>query len=349
VSLINEVLRNLDERHAAAGERAGLAEHVRALPPVRRFPWARLLPVAAGAALGAVGLWLLLDRPAPPPAATPAATTPLPVAVEAAAAGLPPLVVQLPATEPVAEAEPPPVDQDRNAGLQLDLRLSQPPAAPAATVASSAERRPVAAVHREQAEPVATAIDKQVNGGDTAEAEFRKAMSLVRQGATAEAMIGFQAALRLNGRHPAARQALLSLLVEQRRWPEAQALVTEGLIQDPAQSGWAMALARLQVEQGQLADAEATLARHGPAAAGHADYQAFHALLLQKLRRPGDAAERFRAALVIRPAEGRWWFGLATALEQDQRPAEAREAYQKAREAGNLPPELLALVDQRLR
>jgi MSHA biogenesis protein MshN len=110
-----------------------------------------------------------------------------------------------------------------------------------------------------------------------------------------------------------------------------------------------MAQARLQVEQGQLAEAEATMARHGQYAERNADYQAFHALLLQKLQRPKDAAERFRAAVALRPGEGRWWYGLGSALETDQRPGEAREAFQKARDAGNLSAELAALVEQRLR
>jgi MSHA biogenesis protein MshN len=271
------------------------------------------------------------------------------VPAAAPAVDLPPLVVQLPAAEPAAATQSPPAGTpDPHAGLQLDFRLSPPvPGVLAPRPVQAAP--PVTSRPEVAAESAVPAIDKQPRSGDAAEGEFRRAMQLVRQGATAEAMAGLQAALRLDGRHLAARQALLSLLVEQRHWPEAQALAAEGLSLDPTQTGWAMALARLQVEQGQLADAEATLVRHGGAATAQADYQAFHALLLQKLQRPKEAAEHFRTALAIRPSEGRWWYGLAAALEQDQHPAEAREAYLKAREAGNLPPELAALVDQRLR
>ncbi len=80
-----------------------------------------------------------------------------------------------------------------------------------------------------------------------------------------------------------------------------------------------------------------------------ADYQAFHGLLLQKLQRPKEAVDRFRAATSLRPNEGRWWYGLGLALEADQRPQEAREAFRQALDTGNLPAELAVASEHRLR
>ena len=110
-----------------------------------------------------------------------------------------------------------------------------------------------------------------------------------------------------------------------------------------------MALARLQLENGKLADAVDTLARHARHAEQNPDYQAFQALLFQKQKRSREAAERYRSALALRPTESRWWYGLGLALETDQKPQEAREAFLKAKETGNLPAELTAAVEQRLR
>jgi MSHA biogenesis protein MshN len=174
-------------------------------------------------------------------------------------------------------------------------------------------------------------------------------MAAFRQGRSSEAVPAFQNVLRLDGHHVAARQALLSLLMEQGRWPEAQTLASEGLAVDPAQPGWAMIVARLQVEQGQVAAAQETLARHAAHGERSADYQAFHALLLQKLQRPKEAVDRFRVATGLRPSEGRWWYGLGLALEADQRTQEAREAFRQARETGNLPAELATALEQHLR
>ncbi len=139
-------------------------------------------------------------------------------------------------------------------------------------------------------------------------------MAAYRQGRPNEALEGFQSALRLDARHVPARQALLSQLMEQRRWQEAQAVAAEGLTLVAAQPGWAMILARLQVEQGQVAEAEQTMATHARYGERRADYLAFHGLLLEKL----------------------------------QRPEEARAVFLKAREIGSLPPDLAAAVEQRL-
>jgi MSHA biogenesis protein MshN len=356
MSLINKMLRDLDQRQASATERAGLAaSQVRALPPERRFPWSRVLLVLTGAVVGATGLWLLIDGQArthlpvnlavPGPLAPSAPVQPsVPPAAEPAPPGpaiaMPALVVPMPGDE-----RDEPVAATRVESLQLDLRLSQPP-----VPIRNEPARPEAVVRaRGPAETVPAVIDKRphdVPGGNSAEAEYRKAMAAYRQGRSSEALPAFQNALRLDDRHVAARQALLSLLMEQGRWPEAQAVASEGLAVDAAQPGWAMILARLQVEQGQVAAARETMARHAAHAERSADYQAFHALLLQKLQRPKEAVDRFRAATSLRPNEGRWWYGLGLALEADQRPQEAREAFRQARETGNLPAELAAGLDQ---
>lgn len=203
-----------------------------------------------------------------------------------------------------------------------------------------------------QPPPGPSSIDKNPRHSpvaDAAENEYRKAMAALRRGAASEAVENLHAALYANKSHVSARQALLSLLVERQQWVEVQALAEEGLALDPAQTGWAIILARLQLENGKLAEAATTLALHAAYAEQNGEYQAFHALVLQKMRRPADAAARYRAALAIKPGESRWWYGLGLSLEADQKPQEARDAFLRAREGGNLPPELAGAVEQRLR
>lgn len=299
MSLINQMLRDLDAREASALERGGLAAQVRALPREKPFPWASVLPAAIGTAIAATGIWLALRESAPVPASA------APVVQAPVAMAMPTLVVPMPVetTAPESEPDPAPVAES----LQMDYRISQPPrhAEPAAPVAPAP--LPVAPAH----------IDKRplAQPAETADGAYRQALAAYRQGRPNEASEGFQSTLRLDPRHVAARQALLSLLLEQRRWAEAQAAATDGLALNPAQPGWAMILARLQVEQGQVAEAEQTMARHAGYGERNADYQAFHGLLLEKL----------------------------------QRPQEAREAFLKSRELGTLPPEMATAVEQRLR
>ncbi|MBU1236897.1 MAG: tetratricopeptide repeat protein [Gammaproteobacteria bacterium] len=324
MSLINQMLRDLDERQASALERGGIAAQVRALPREKRFPWASMLPVAVGGTVGVVGIWLAVSASSPPIYHTATvASSPSPIT---AAMAMPMLAVPMP-VEPRATEEPvaePRVGEPAGSSaadtLQMDFDLSRlpsrsKPAAPVAVVAAPAPAPAVATTPIPDGRPAQ--IEKHPRSGptETADSEYRKALASYRQGRPNEAAEGFQAALRLDGRHVSARQALLSLLLEQRRWQEAQAVATEGLALLPAQPGWAMILARLQVEQGQVEQSERTMATYAAHGAQSADYLAFHGLLLERL----------------------------------QRPQEARAEFARARDLGNLPPELAAAIEQRLR
>jgi MSHA biogenesis protein MshN len=196
-------------------------------------------------------------------------------------------------------------------------------------------------------------IDKHAKGGgqarDMAEAEYRKGMQAVKRGENSAAVSPLQHALELDPTLAKARQALLSVLVSGKQWGAAQQVAQSGLALDPTQAGWATILARLQFEQGDAPGAVDTLARHAAHAGNDADYQGLHAYLLQKMQRSAEAAQRFRAALALRPNEGRWWFGLGLALESSGRGGEAKEAYAKAKEVGHLPPDMLSVIEQKLK
>lgn len=361
MSLINKVLQDLDARNASASERAGLSPQLRALPPKKVYPWRVPVFAVLGAVAGGVVVWLVLQSgqtpapaapiiaaPSPPASIVTAPPAPAPIVAVAPpppAIAAPVVEVPLPAepeTKPAPQAKPvkavPSIVRGLgiDPSLKVDRRLGE-------RYGANASPEPAAATGSGR-------IEKQSRGGasETAEAEYRKAMADVRRGATGDGIAGLRRALQLEPRFPVARQALLSLLVETQQWGEAQAACAEGLALDPSQSGWAMLQARLQVEKGDTALAAVTLAQYASAAERNADYQAFHALVLNRLQRPKEAAEHYRAALALRPAEGRWWYGLGLTLEADQRSQEAREAFQKARDTGNLTADMATTVEQKL-
>lgn len=364
MSVINQMLRDLDARDASAQERAGLPPRLRTLPPsgqARAQQW-RMLGIGVGIGALAAGLVAALlaggsPEPSPAPAAPPAA----PVAAPAAVSPAPTLAPPVPVVDDGAMKLSTLISKPEAATLPAARPAPAKPAAapaPAAEVSvkpaksSTAAAKPQSQSQPEQ-EPAADAqIDKRAKGGqarEMAENEYRKGMQAVKRGDSNAAQPLFQRALELDPLFAKARQALLSVLVGGKQWSEARQVAEAGLALDPGQSGWAMILARLQFEQGDAAAALATLERHAGAAAGDADYQGLFAYLLQKQQRPAEAAERFRLALGLRPNEGRWWFGLGLALETAGKAAEAREAYAKAREVGNLPADMATLVEQKLR
>jgi MSHA biogenesis protein MshN len=182
-----------------------------------------------------------------------------------------------------------------------------------------------------------------------AEADYQRAVALVNGARVSEAIDLLLDILQQDGGHVASRQMLARLLIEQRRNDEAMAILAEGLASQPAQVSWAMTLARLQVERGDLAGAARTLQQSQPFATGNADYQGFAGHVQHRLGHGKESIDFYQAATRLAPADGRWWLGLGLSLEADHRPAEAREAFLRARASGSLNPDLVALVDQKLR
>jgi MSHA biogenesis protein MshN len=195
-------------------------------------------------------------------------------------------------------------------------------------------------------------IDKQMHlstPAERAESEFRKATGLLNQGRVAEAIDGYKSTLQQDAGHAAARQALVGLLLESRRIDEAQQFLQEGLSLNPDRSAYAILLARIQVERGDLQGAHDLLSKHAGSAANNADYHAFDAAVLQRLGRHKEAVAGYQAALRLAPRAGLWWMGMGISLQADNRSAEALDAFKRAKSAGGLSPDLLAFVDQHMK
>ncbi len=188
-------------------------------------------------------------------------------------------------------------------------------------------------------------IERQEPGASS----YWNGLDAIKQGRVKDAVDLLNTALRENPKHLDARQALLGLYIEQRDWEAAQAQFREGLALAPEQTAWVMGLARIQVERGQPEQALETLQKHEAAAGRHADYQGFTGVLLQNLKKPHEAVERYRAALKLRPREGRWWYALGTALEEDGQDAEAKEIYRRALGLGGLSPSMVEAIEKKLR
>lgn len=377
MSLINQMLQDLDARREAHGVGVTLPNDVRPLPPVQasRLPWA--LAALAGTVAAAMGAYLVLREPAAPvPAVAVAQAVPVPVAV-------PPVAAPEPADPPAAPTErvteAPAVNAE--GGLRLADVLSSPETRPAVKPAAArsealkkpAETRPVTEKpanakpepsRREKPPEMPSAsvsesrtmknasIEKTeaaVQPRDRAETAYRKAIASVNQGRVNEALDILHDVLRIDGLHVASRQLLVRLLLEARRVDEAVQVLQEGLQAQPAHTGWAMSLARLQVDRGDLDGAAQTLQQSLPAAFGNPDYLGFAGHLQQRLGHGKDAADLYQAAARLAPNDGRWWLGLGLAMESEGRNDQALAAFLRARQCGNLSRELAALVEQKLR
>lgn len=370
MSLINQMLQDLDARRAASGVGTALPNEVRPLPPARPVRWPLLLAGGLGllAVAGAL-VWYGADlhgvpeRRAPVPPLPPVSVVPgLPLLATSAVPSEPAAVVPetAEARSAVGSGEPSVRkfgERDTQLRFATSLRWSPAPQAgsiaAAAPAASALEPGPAPAARPAPAKlsgpPL---IEKSVSVGsprERAESEYRKALAALNQGRQAEAVDGLRDALKQDATHVVPRQLLLKLLFESKRFDEAVELLQEGVRLQPTQISWTMSLARLQVDRGDLPGAWQTLQASLATAANSADYQGFAAHVLQRLGRHKESVEYYQAATRLAPGEGRWWLGLGLALEADGRAAEAREAMLRAKASGTLGAELLNLVEQKLR
>lgn len=365
MSLLNRMLQDLDARQGSGVPVARLPDDVRPLPvvPESRLPrvFAGLLFAASAAGVAAFFLWPEVGEISP--------TTPPAVSAHV---NVPPVL-----TPPVPEKQPDPIaaESPQLGQLEGSLRLADAlfmPVDKKPTPKSTAPKTPTPV---EPVRPKNPAIDKprvpeslpvvepappgkpsliektdaRTSPRERADADYRKAIASVNQGRITEALEGLRTALRQDGQHVAARQLLVKLLLEARRSDEAMQTLQEGLQGLPAQSGWAMALARLQAERGDFASAWQTLNRSMPAGGASADYQGFAGHVLHRLGRSKDATEHYQLATRLAPGDGRWWLGLGLAHDAEGRVTEARDALQRAKASGTLSPELLVVVEQKLR
>jgi MSHA biogenesis protein MshN len=194
-----------------------------------------------------------------------------------------------------------------------------------------------------------TSALKQVSPAQRADAEFHKATGLMQQGRVNEAIDGYEEALRLDAGHNASRQTLVTLLLEAKRNADAERVLKQGQEIKPEHTGFAMLLARIQVEHGALDQAIATLKKSLPYAEGQANYQAFLAALLQRNNLHNDAIIYYQIALRITPGNGIWLMGCGISLQAVKRNDDARQSYQRALDSKTLSPELQAFVRQKLK
>jgi MSHA biogenesis protein MshN len=190
---------------------------------------------------------------------------------------------------------------------------------------------------------------KQISAAQQADAEFRRAAGLMQQGRIADAIAGYEGALRLDAGHEAARQALVALLLEGKRNADAEKVLVEGVTGKPEDVGFTMLLARLQVERGALDQATATLEKSLSFAETQPDYQAFLAALLQRQNRHKEAILHYQIVVQYAPNNGVWLMGYGISLQAVQRNSDAKIVFQRALESHTLTPELQAFVQQKLK
>ncbi len=375
MSIINKMLQDLDRRQGAADPEGTLVQQVRSVPPARadrEWFW-RIMAVLLIAAVAWVAwlVWQLQPREpiatalafkaaqnatrVPSPAAAPVSADPKPAVREPQ--------IQKPVAEPksgaqvaaVAESKPSPDAKPPAPKVSAAAKLAtKAPAEKAETRTPPAKTLgldvpPARILQAPQGLARVEKRDRTRSAEDRAESEFRRGATLLNGGRVAEAEDVFAAALGISPTHEAARQALVALHLEQGRIDEARRLLQEGVALHPANTRFAIVLARVHMERRNFVAALEVLDTvKGPEQAA-ADFLTMRGTALQQLGRHAEAVNAFQGALRGAPQNGAAWLGLAISLESSGNKPEAADAFRRAAATGTLGAETQAYAEQRAR
>jgi MSHA biogenesis protein MshN len=328
MSLINQMLRDLDARRSPAGNTPVAA--LQGIGPVRPRrtvrqrglvlgAWALL----AGTLLALIGLtadhddpeqlsgtdWAPLALPQPTPRSR---STGHPSPRLAATSGQ---VSSAQRTEHAAPAAPAaPVEADSSPAPTAVNEDKQQVAAPmVASAALEPAVVPPQPVHNRSPEQKAKQHFARAQRALAAQ-NWRDAESLLEQ------------TLELLPAHLEARTQLASLLVARQANQAAERLLGEGLAIDPQAGALAKPYAQLLAERGALQAALQALGDIHP----DAESEALRAALLHRAGHHAEAAGAYEDALREQPEQALWWTGLAIAREHNQEPRAALQAYRRA-------------------
>lgn len=361
MSLINQMLQDLEKRQPGEGDGASLPLGVMSANEPKKRPKWYLLLIAVGALVLVAGL-IYQNRSAEKEklsAESIASLLPPPVAVP-----LPPVEAPIspapPASQPQQVAPTAVVLETKSSASEAAKETAEP------RKMSKQEKRKAEA-ERKQAERAARNGDKnketqlakpagkiektatQSGVQEQAEAMYRQGVTSFSLGRSTDSIEKLRQALVLDSGHAGARQLLVKQLLEQRNQDEARNTLREGLRQHPAQWQWASYLARLELERNDSNAARQVIDAALPQAANSADFQSLAGAVAQRQGKPGDAADFYRNALRLKPGDGRAWVGLAMSLEAEGHAPEAKEAFKRALTTESLSGELQALAERKSR
>jgi len=364
VSVINKMLRDLDQRQAArasshaqpvgtAQALAGLGTSTVVFEKVpsggaraRRWLWLGLLLVVVIVAVAA-GLWLLSSVPTQGSGGTATATAPAsaPTVIQPASATSAPAVapdVSQPVTAVAAPETPGSMvlrmEPSLSARRALDALLSTPAPAPVVATAPApvqpvperSKPRPALA-----AAPAAVASNIPTVVGDSTPVLQRQ------QQAGGDALAQAQS-LWANG----SRDAAMDLVQQSITVAERAAKTTGGAGTNPVLLPLVREMARMQLAEARYGAVWEMLTRLEPLLGNQPDLWAIRANAAQRLGRHPDSVHAYMMALQTRPDEQRWLLGTAVSLAALGQTSSAAEMAEKARAQGPVSKDILAYLRQ---
>lgn len=188
----------------------------------------------------------------------------------------------------------------------------------------------------------------KLTNAQLAQKSFTLATEAEGQGRFSEAIRYFEKSLHFDPATHEARRKLAALHYGQGRYIKAANVLQEGILLFPQHDEFVLLLARVQQAGGQADDALITLALIADTSALARQKWLAQTDIAQQQGQYALAEQAYRQLLQQEPQQGKWWMGLAYALDSQQQFGQARQAYQTALTHRGLSPQAADFIEQRL-
>lgn len=186
----------------------------------------------------------------------------------------------------------------------------------------------------------------ELDAGQLAQVEYNRAQKAMKEGNTRKAIGYYEAALKYQPEWVSARQKLAALYYGRGDARHALNTLQKGLEFNHTQPDLRLTLAKLLMNESQPQAALNVLSAMPEK--DHSGYLAMRGALAQQLQNNAMAKSSYQRLSQTEPYDGRWWLGLAIALERSHDAEQAREAYQQALLMGRISATSQQFIQQRL-
>lgn len=353
MSLINQMLRDLESRNSANNAPSTLQHNIQATHhPASKMPFlvgSLLAIIAAGGTYWAYQYSKTSAKMPPTIVADNIKKDPIPIAnyervlaAPNAVTGIAPKTEQKPpentTTRPVSVVQPIPTAKTVPA-VQPNPPVQPAPAVQAAPeiVAESPKNSPIIP----KSAPIKPTTAKQ-----RADLLYRQAENSFDDSSTA--VYKLEQALNLDPRHLKARLLLAKTLHNQGQTNKTAEFLDQSLALFPDNLQFINARAQLFLQQKNPNSALKTLQRIDLTSSSNETYLSLLAASYQQLQSFTNAASVYQRLVAINPEKAENWLGFALAQEKIGNPKLAREAYQQALSKNNLKESIVSYIKQRL-
>jgi hypothetical protein len=181
------------------------------------------------------------------------------------------------------------------------------------------------------------------------EQRYQNILQLMAQNNVKESITQLQLFLGDFTNNLEAREMLVALLIKKGAWQKANNILMVGLNKHPTYAPFMKLKAHILIEQGKTEAAITFLQKISSSFTDDPEYFALLAALYQQQGQFMRAAGYYNQLTKIQPQKATWWVGLGVSLESAGKKNAANEAYNRAYNSLEVPPDLIAFLADKIK